>query len=89
MLRATEAAALYAAGHHEAAAVGFKAVLNPAQDDLALEEDVQPNDRDCRAWACLAAKSYASVQDWDQLQSWLAESQVRREAPTFAAYTFL
>ena len=83
VLRAAEAAAKHASGQYEAAAEGFRAVLGPAQDELALEFAVQPNDRDCRAWACLAAKSYASVQDWDQLQAWLHDCQVLPEALYF------
>ena len=77
VLRATNAAAQYAAGQFEAAAEGFKGVLDPSEEaELGLEEPSLPNDRDCRAWACYAARSYAAVQDWDQLQSWLSNAQV-------------
>ena len=76
VLRATDAAVRFAGGQYEAAAEGFKHVLSPGEDESGLEELVLPNDRDCRAWACYAAKAYASVQDWDQLQSWLTHSQV-------------
>ncbi|KAK9839154.1 hypothetical protein WJX74_010625 [Apatococcus lobatus] len=80
VLRATGTAAQYASGCFEAAADGFRRMLDPGQDDLGLGELVLPNDRDCRAWACYAAKSYACVQDWDQLQSWLIQSQVLQKS---------